>query len=251
MKLSIKLSIEAIKSFFLDLVFPVSCLNCRKLQTNQSPEKYLCQECFQKISPKTELECAFCSSRSQNGKTCLFCRQDHSLDYLWSAASYENSIVKKLIWTYKYNFVPGIKTPLLRLLAKFIKQKRIDKIFENYRKEILVTAVPLHPLRLNWRSYNQSELLAQELAQKFNLEVNFLTLKKSSNTKPQAEIENKSERIKNAQGVFACSNPEKIKGKTIILVDDVTTTGSTLDQCAEVLKKSGAEKVIGLVVAKG
>lgn len=246
-----KLSIEQLKRLWLDVFFPIQCLGCRQLQNSKADDKHLCFECINKINFKIEHECAFCSSRSQNGATCPFCRKNHRLDYLWAAANYENQIIKKVIWAYKYKFISDLKTPLGQLLVKFLKQKKLDRIISGCRAILKVIPIPLHPYRLNWRSYNQAELLAQEIAGEFDLEVDGRILIRTKNKKAQAEIENKEERMANVGGIFSCSSPEKIKNKIILLVDDIATTGSTLDEAARVLKENGAEKVIGLVVAKG
>lgn len=246
-----KLSIESSRQFFLDLFFPIRCLNCQKLQNGVDPDRYLCRDCFEKVEFKIEHECAFCNSRSQNGATCPFCRRERSLDYLWVATNYENKIIKKTLWAYKYKFISDLKIPLSRLLVKFLKQKSLDKVLANYRSVIKTLPIPLHPRRLNWRSYNQAELLAREISREFNLEIESGVLARRQNKKAQAEIENKEERWANASGIFSCLSAEKIKNKTILLIDDIATTGSTLDEAAKILKENGAEKVIGLVVAKG
>jgi len=122
---------------------------------------------------------------------------------------------------------------------------------ETYCQQILVIPIPLYRRRLNWRSYNQSELLAEELAKEFNLKIDKNILKREKYQIPQAELKDKAKRIENSKNIFSCRERQKIAGQTIILVDDVATTGSTLDEGAKVLKESGAEKVIGLVIAKG
>lgn len=237
----------SIADFFLDLIFPVKCLGC-----GQKEEKeHICSYCFENIKLKIGFECAFCLSRTLNGETCPFCAREHWLDYLWVAADYQDSAVKRAIWAFKYKFISSLKFPLTGLLLKFLKEKKKDELLKNYRQDILIVPVPLHRLRLNWRSYNQSELLALELGKELGIAVDESVLVRTENKKPQAEVEDKEKRVSNAVGVFACFNPEKITDRTVLLVDDVATTASTLDECAKVLKESGARKVIGLVVARG
>ena len=215
------------------------------------PENYLCSSCFKKIKFKIEPECTFCSARSINGQTCPFCREEHYLDFLWAASDYQEPIIKKTLWSFKYRFIPQLKIPLSCLTAAYLRQKKLDKFLENYRQQILLIPIPLHWRRLNWRSYNQSELLAEEIAKEFNLKIESNILTKSKHQKPQAELKDKEERIKNAKNIFACTRSDLVQDKVIILVDDISTTGSTLDEAARILKEAGAEKVIGLVVAKG
>lgn len=245
-----ELSRESIKSFFLDLFFPIHCLICQKDQ--KKPADYLCQICLAEVKLKIEPECAFCSARSIHGQTCPFCRcEQHALDFLWAAVDYQEPAVKKTLWAFKYRFIPDLKLPLTKLMATYLRHKKLDKLLENYRRHLVLVPTPLHRRRLNWRSYNQSELLAEELAKEFNLHLENRVLTRSKHQTPQAEIKDKEKRTRNAQNIFFCQNSEKIKDKTIILVDDICTTGSTLDEAARILKASGAEKVIGLVVAKG
>lgn len=239
--------------FVLDLLLPVRCLVCRKSNLAKQGHLHLCFSCLDKVKLQIEPECAFCSARSVNGQTCPFCREKHDLDFLWAATNYQEPIVKKMLWAFKYRFIFNLKIPLTRLIITYLRQKKFDKFLENYREQILLIPVPLHRYRLNWRSYNQSELLTQELAKEFNLKIETNILIRWEHKKPQTEINEKTERMENVKNIFSCQEQEveKIKGKTMVLVDDISTTGSTLNEAAKVLKQAGAEKVIGLVVAKG
>ena len=156
-----------------------------------------------------------------------------------------------MLWAYKYKFIRELRTPLSRLLLKFLEEKGGNKFIENHARQLLLVPMPIHRLRLNWRSYNQSELVARELADKTKLEIAPDLLIRVKNKKPQAEIKNKEERNANVEGIFYCPTPERVRNKIILLIDDVATTGSTLNQAAKTLKQAGALKVIGLVVAKG
>ena len=178
-----KLAKLSIIKFFLGLLFPTKCLRCGKKQE----EEWICRFCFDSIKLKTGFECAFCLSRTVNGETCPFCRKDHFLDFLWVTASYEESSVKRLLWAFKYKFIFSLKFPLSRLLLKFLREKKKDEFIKNYRGQILMLPVPLHRLRFNWRSYNQSELLAQEVAAVLGIEVAADVLIRTQNKKPQME----------------------------------------------------------------
>ena len=117
-------------------------------------------------------------------------------------------------------------------------------------ENVLITDVPLHKNRLKSRGYNQSELLAKELSQLLNLEYMPSCLTRKIDTKPQFKLDKKKRR-ENILGAFVV-NPKiktSIKGKRIILVDDIATTGATLRECAKILKQSGVEKVIGVTLA--
>jgi len=110
--------------------------------------------------------------------------------------------------------------------------------------------VPLHRRRFNWRGFNQSLLLAKYIGDKFYLPVREDMILRVKNTKPQTTTKNEEERRKNIDKAFSCPNAEEMRGKNIILIDDVCTTSATLNECAKELKKAGAKNVWGLVVAR-
>jgi len=122
----------------------------------------------------------------------------------------------------------------------------------------LIIPVPLHDRRLRWRGFNQSLLIAnylsQELITNLEIETSDKIILRSKHTRPQMTIRNRRERIQNVANVFVFNETEEninlIKNKTILLVDDITTTGSTLFECAKVLKQNGAKKVYGIVLAR-
>jgi ComF family protein len=113
----------------------------------------------------------------------------------------------------------------------------------------LVMPVPLHPKRLRTRGFNQSLLLARGVASKTGAELDFLSLRRTKFTKPQTELSSE-ERKKNVRKAFEVVKPEVVKKRTILLVDDVATTGSTLNECAKALKRAGADRVLCLVLAR-
>jgi ComF family protein len=114
-----------------------------------------------------------------------------------------------------------------------------------------IVPVPLHRLRLKEREFNQSEILASRLAKYFNIPLIKNSLIRTRPTPPQANL-SKEERLKNVNGAFKLRENELLKGKNILLIDDVFTTGSTVDQCAKVLKKEGKAREVGVfTLAKG
>jgi ComF family protein len=235
----------------LDFFFPIYCLGCRTVMSASSPTPYLCPHCLEKIRLTSQLQCLFCSSLNPTGQTCAACRRIYHLDYLWPAAHYNDPLLKKALWAYKYKFVHSLHLALGALLIRFLESKHKNNFLKTYREQIVIIPVPLHARRFRWRSYNQSALLAEELSRSFSLAMAPPILTRSKKRRPQTEINDPEERRSNIAGIFACSQTEALRGKTILLIDDVCTTGSTLNACAEVLKQAGAEKVIGLVVAKG
>lgn len=151
----------------------------------------------------------------------------------------------------KYRNKKGIADVLAKAAYDRLLEELSDlAVFENFNNPILIP-IPLYKKRLKKRGYNQAELLAREITKRsdnvFALATN--VLHKIRETKSQVEIRDKKERLKNLRGAFAVKNPETIHGRNIILIDDVTTTGTTLNEAKKVLEKAGARKVIGVTVA--
>jgi len=123
------------------------------------------------------------------------------------------------------------------------------KLLYNNFSQSLIMPVPLHKKRLRWRGFNQSELLAKGIKKYFNLDLRLDELIRTKHKKPQTKLSGRK-RKENVKGCFFWKG-DWLDGKNIILVDDVITTGSTLNECAKVLKENGAGEVWGLVVARG
>jgi len=250
--------VDKSKDFLLDLFFPKFCLGCQKEGT------FLCDDC-RALLDISEFSYCLCEANgapkrllinkptdSQIGK-CPKC-QDKRLSGLYFALPYKDNILtKKLIYQFKY-------TPYLKDLAKtlasiliehfVISGKNINSIWEN---SILIP-VPLDKKKLKIRGYNQSEELAKELSKFLNIPVVSNVLVKIKHTAPQMEL-SKIEREKNLEGAFAIkvggtSDVPPFLGKKIFLVDDVYTTGCTMQECAKILKKAGAKQVWGIVIAR-
>jgi ComF family protein len=133
--------------------------------------------------------------------------------------------------------------PLGRLLAEKMRESPELRVSEG------IVPVPLHFWRERKRGYNQSELLAVSLGNLTGLPVERRALKKIRPTRSQTEL-SREERIENVAGAFAVRRPETVRGRTLVLVDDVCTTGATLDACASALKEAGAKRVLALTVAR-
>jgi competence protein ComFC len=230
------------KEFILDILFPKFCLNCGR------EGQYLCPDCFFLVGIMENQYCLFCKIPKVvvNGRTCLFCRRERSLDGLLFSVPYENRIIKKLISKFKYGSAKDLATTIsffalwhLELSGKWGK-------FSDF----YIIPAPLHPKKLKARGFNQSEEIAKKIALFTGLPILEKTLLKIKNTAAQAEL-NKEQRQKNLKGAFLCAQPETIKDKKIILIDDVFTTGATMEECASTLKKAGAKEVWGLAIARG
>jgi len=235
------------KEFLLDLFFPKFCLGCQKEGI------YLCDDC-RALLDISEYNYCLCDKKpirlppEQKSGKCNKC-QDKKLSGLFFALPYkEKALTRKLIYQFKYQpYLKDLAKTLANILVEHfvISGKNTDEIWEN---SILVP-VPLDKKKLKIRGYNQSEELAKELSKVLQVPVIPDILIKIKSTKPQMEL-SKEQREKNLEGVFAIKNPEKFSEKKIFLVDDVYTTGSTMQECAKILKNAGAKQVWGITIAR-
>jgi len=240
--------------FLTDLFFPKRCVSCGKIDT------FLCPDCYQKIIFIKSPTCLGCGKLSEEGRFCKKCRPEFSLKGVMVATHFEGP-VKELIHHFKYESLKDLKVLLSRFLVKRLKEG-------DNPQDFLIAYTPLSRARKRWRGYNQSELLAEKVAGETSLELVRDLLIKTKNTKPQIELKRK-ERLKNLRGTIMLNqkltdkipfpsclpgldpgSSNYLKGKRILLVDDVVTTGATLNECAKVLRESGAKEVWGLVIAK-
>jgi ComF family protein len=231
-----------INDFFLDILFPIVCVSCK------AEGNWLCANCSDKIHLKCEQVCGFCEKvTTPQGRTCQACRKKTSLDGLIVCASYGEPCVSQTIHLYKYRFVRELQDSLGNLMVKVMQKTNIPL------PEIIIP-IPLHPKRLRWRGFNQSELLANHLAEnllpEIKLNVNSNILFRNRYTPPQMQIKNHKNRRSNIEGAFSVKFAEQLKDKTCLLVDDITTTGSTIFECAKMLKLSGAKEVFAVVIAR-
>ena len=222
-----------------DLIFPIECAGCGK------EGEWICKECYDRLDRPSYFRCSRCHRRTNEGAICFLCSKKLYIDGILAAGDYNHEIVYNAIHYLKFYFVKDISVPLASFLeesfASFLCSLKRDK-------DILLTPISLHPKRKKWRGFNQSEKIARELCQRFDLECHPYLHRMRYNT-PQAKLD-KNSRWNNISNSFQWKG-EGLSGKKVIVVDDVVTTGATLEECARTLKKSGAKKVSGLVVAKG
>ncbi len=223
-----------LKEFFLNIIFPKDCLGCQKENI------WLCQTCFNKIKILSGPFCIFCKNRLPPNSRCQKCNPRPKARFLFAAASYEMPLIKNLIKYYKYQKIKELAEPLSQLLIKSLDGVNL--------KNFKVVPVPLHQAKFRERSFNQAELLAKNLASHFNLEFCDI-LTRVKNTKSQTEFKG-TDRLNNVLSTFKIKSPVEITGQKILLIDDVSTTGATLNECGKILKESGAREIWAIVVAK-
>ncbi len=237
------------KNNFVSLLFPVKCVICQQETENSRKNKLICTDCLKKLAPSFDLHCILCEAKNADGKICYSCTalgyKSH-LDRLIYPFSYSDKSVQKVIKAFKYHFIKDLEKPIGRLLTLYL-----NKVLDQSKlKDLILTPVPLHKLKYNQRGYNQSELLVRQINHHSGKSILTNVLVKTRPTKDQASLKD-NQRLKNIEGVFKCAEPEKVLNKKILLIDDVYTTGATMQECARVLKEVGAAEVIGLVIARG
>jgi len=232
--------LQKIANYAIELIFPKKCLVCGQFGD------WLCSNCVRNTRVQTKQYCLVCNQSSVNGLTHPACVTKNTVDGIFIAGCFEQ--LQDLIHAFKYSLVKDLAEQLVLVYENFIKQNNL----ENFISSFCVTPVPLHQSRLRWRGFNQSELLAKNFAQRFNLPFYKAVLKRTKNTLPQTKLD-RSHRKANVSGAFASQSITNkiVRGKNILLIDDVCTTGATLNECAKILKKSDAKTVWGLVLARG
>ncbi|MDD5749658.1 MAG: hypothetical protein PHO91_02620 [Patescibacteria group bacterium] len=223
-----RLGEKALK-FFLDCVFPQFCLGCKK------EGEICCQDCLAKLDflpldPWPWPEEKYCFD------ACYIC------------LAYENKLVEKLIKNYKYKYLENLADTLADILYQQVQKIPLDQ-------GVIISNVPLHSRKKKKRGFDQTELLAKKLAQKMSLKYQSL-LVRQKNTQTQAEL-SKDKRQKNMANAFGLLNSKKIKIylekekiKTIILIDDIATTGSTFNEASKTISQKFDQKIICLALAK-
>ena len=204
----------------LDLLFPRKCAFCRRLTQNGA---VICPRCREKL-PYTNYAA----------------RQDFPhLDGCYSPLYYTDEVRQSLL-RYKFGGLRMYASVYGEFLAKCIDENGISCD--------IITWVPLSRKRLRRRSYDQARILAEETAKKLGLPCEKL-LEKRVDNRPQSTVGDAEKRRANAKGVYVCTDPDKLKGRRVLLIDDIVTTGSTIAECASILKNEGCLAVYAAAAA--
>lgn len=241
--------IVPLKRFYyssINLLFPLRCLVCGK-DINQYETIPLCEDHFAMINLIKKPFCEKCgrklSSEMIAESICITCRDTKwHFDRQFSATIY-NEVMQELVHFYKYSMRNYLASSLASLMTKFmddyIDAKTID----------FVVPVPLHWRRYLYRGFNQAYEIARRFSHPYPGKISKGNLRRIRYTTPQVGLSN-DERKENIRGAFTVINPEMFIGKNILLIDDVFTTGATMNECACILKESGASSVIGFTLAQ-
>ena len=206
-----------------------------------------CGACFTSFLPIQSPLCPVCGRAFRAGNpadhVCEDCLRRRTFFKKARAPYLYEGALMTAIHDFKYGGKTSLAKPLGLLLASF------TKTWLEPKEGLLLMPVPLHPRRLRQRGFNQSLLLAREVAEALDADLDFLSLTRIKHTKPQTEL-GSEERSRNVRRAFQVLKREAVKGRSVVLVDDVATTGSTLNECARALKKAGCLEVFCLVLAR-
>jgi ComF family protein len=232
------------RSGFFSLFFPERCPFCRNLLRTQGEEiPGLCPVCEKDIQWMMPPYCPRCGRAFPKGATSNLCsdclKQKLFFDWGRAAVIYQG-IFAEAIQRFKYQGDIHLADPL----GWFWNKVNLEALsFE------AIIPVPLHPARLRERGFNQALLLGKILGKIHNKKVLAKALRRTRNTIPQVQLDH-SERERNVRGAFAVRHQHEIMDKCLLLVDDVFTTGATVNECARILKKSGAKQIFVLTLAR-
>ncbi len=241
-----KFSADTLKKLLLHFFFPRTCVSCGKdLPWNE--DGFLCTSCtalLKRPGPHICLRCGV--NLPSGGAHCYACRGSKANRYacrLIRSAWEFNTVSRAVVHGLKYHFADYTADFMGRQLAQ-----RFVQLPELAAAELIIP-VPLFAKRLRKRGYNQSELLARSLAYHTGLAWTSGALVRTRDTQSQTHLGRKA-RQANMTGAFACVQPQRVRGKIILLVDDVATTGATLEGCAAALRAAGARYVFALTYAR-
>jgi len=230
----------------LDLLYPRNCVRCGMSSPEALP--HLCWDC---LSDTPKIEAPFCvccgdpvAGTIQHDYTCFACsRKTPAFEFARSAVRYEGAVGEALR-ALKYNQAVWLAADLAALLFACVQAEYPGGKFD------CVSAVPLHPTRFRARGFNQSSLLAAELARRMELPYKEKAARRIRSTNTQTGL-TAPQRAANVHAAFRSGLFAPLKRKRILLVDDVMTTGATVNACASALKKGGAQTVHVVTVARG
>lgn len=224
----LKSKLELCKAYLLDIVFPNRCPFCEDFI---EWDKCVCDSCRTDIQPAIERICHKC------GKYPCCCDGRKSYDEVYAALFYDDDKVNDAIYDFKHSGMENLAEYTVEIVEEYLIGKTVD----------YVTAVPMGKRKQQKRGHNQADILARCVGRCLDIKATDNLLFKKDSKEEQHHLSS-AERAENAGKLFSGSDKD-LTGKTIILCDDVMTTGSTLEACASILKKMGAGKVIVVVCA--
>ena len=228
------LTISGLQTWFLNLLFPPRCVGCHQVGV------WLCADCLAQIPHIEPPFCTRCGDAVVASGLCARCQTAPLRIECIRSVVYFEGVLREAMHRFKYRRLTALAEPLGAMMAEYWMQHPIPAD--------VVVPVPLHAARLRERGYNQAALLAREMARRVGLAVDERTLVRQRATASQVKL-NAKQRKENVRDAFCCSS-NALAGKQVLLVDDVCTTGATLEACAVALREGGARGVRALTLAR-
>ena len=226
---------------FLDMLYPRRCPVCHDIAVPGGSR--ICNVCREKLKPITGPRCFRCSKplKREEKEYCKDCRKTRLFDQGIGIFPY-GSVLQESLFKLKYGKRQEYGSFYGQIAAVYSRE-----IIRNWGVEIIIP-IPLHRKRMEKRGYNQAELIAEALGKTLCIPVDSRLMKRKVNTRPQKELDYR-ERKQNMKNAFFLKGENRYR--RILLVDDIYTTGSTIEAAAELLKRNGAENVFFLTIAMG
>lgn len=231
----------------LNLIFPIHCQGCG-IKLGYDNKRYLCPSCLKQIRlnrPPFCIRCGRSLSGSEEIRTlCPDClNKKYYFERAWQCCQYQG-LIKELIHKFKYKRKLFLKSILAEIVDDFAKTYLDYKIID------AIIPVPMYQVNTSKRGFNQAAILAEELSKPLGIGFLGNCLLKTKRAKQQVDL-NKTDRLNNVKGVFEVKKGIDLKEKKLLLVDDVFTTGATVNECSKVLTAAGAKAVWVLTLARG
>lgn len=215
----------------ISLIAPHECLQCGL------EGALVCDTCLLECFPSLPERCYRCNRLMSDSRVCAACRKHTALSYVWVRTAYEGA-AKELVYRMKFARARKGTEVIGRVIAESLPY---------LKPEYLVVPVPTATTRVRQRGYDHAALIARTVARYQGLHVK-LALRRLGNVRQVGA--NRIERLTQLRDAFYIAHPEVVRGKDILLIDDVVTTGGSIEQAAQVLRQAGARSVVAAIFAK-
>ena len=228
----------------LSLIFPLECRICKKTLEAENLT-YICPECFTKIRFIKEPHCLKCGQplRPFENKVCKNCQKEKLyFKKIYSMGLYRG-VLREAILLLKYQKVKALISPLGKLFLKYCQENLKTSNFD------IVLPVPLYRSKRREREFNQAEVFARIIAKHYSLSLAPKNLLRIRDTRKMSGL-SREKRKRNVRDAFLVKRKEEVKNKRIFLIDDICTTGATVDECSRILLQAGVKEVTVLTLAR-
>jgi ComF family protein len=252
------MSVESVKNtdgrfdWLADWLYPPRCRACAA-RIIGSDAQYFCAACWKEIQLVHHPLCTICGRPFPDGSgddhecgACIARRPRFVQACSWACYPREEDLehpLRRVVQKFKYGRKVALGKPLGRLMAQGCQEFLTGRSFD------AIIPVPLHPRRLRWRGFNQSVLLGREVSRRYKIPLDAFTLRRATATPPQSQL-TVEERRRNVRDAFEVHPERPVKNKTILVVDDVYTSGATVNECSRALQRGGAKEVYVLTLAR-